>query len=125
MVADAHERNLLVCRADTSDESTGDFSTPAMLRQGAVAVTVSAGSPALAAMIRDGLAERWDARWSEMALACQELRPKILASGLRPDERTAALRELATTEAMEKLKEQGLAGLKQWLLSRHPKVVLD
>jgi siroheme synthase-like protein len=124
VVADAHGRNLLVCRADGSDESAGNFATPAVLRKGAVAVTVSAGSAALSAMIRDGLGEIWDPAWSAMAEAMRELRPKVLASGLGSEERSAVLRDLATAEAMEKLKQDGVTGLKRWLAARHPGVDL-
>jgi precorrin-2 dehydrogenase/sirohydrochlorin ferrochelatase len=122
IVADARARNLLVCRADVAEDSAGDFSTPALLRKGHVTVTVSAGSPALSALIRDQLANVWDRRWSAMAQAMESLRPQILASSLRPDERTQVFRELATQEALEILESCGLAGLKTWLTTRHPQL---
>ena len=54
IVRDAKGMNILVCRADADDNNTGDFATPAMIRRGAVLVTVSTGgSPALAARLRD------------------------------------------------------------------------
>jgi precorrin-2 dehydrogenase/sirohydrochlorin ferrochelatase len=122
IVKDARARNLLVCRADPSDSAPGDFSTPAMLRKGHVTFTLSAGSPALAAFIRDELSNLWDHRWTAMAQAMESLRPQILASSLRPDERTQVFRDLATQEALDILEGTGLAGLKNWLSNRHPEL---
>ncbi len=122
IVTDAQARNLLVCRADATEDSAGDFSTPAILRKGQVTVTIAAGSPALSALIRDQLANLWDRRWSAMAQAMESFRPQILASSLRPDERTQIFRELATQEALDILEATGLAGLQSWLSNRHPEV---
>src|SRR5258708_7438706 len=53
VVRDAHRLGLLVCRADYADEDAGDFSTPAVLREDDLVVTVSAsGNPTLAAAVR-------------------------------------------------------------------------
>src|SRR3954454_1471168 len=65
VVRDASTRGIWVNRADADDGQPGDFTVPARLREGPVTVTVSAGgSPALAAAIRDGVAARWDPRWT-------------------------------------------------------------
>src|SRR3954466_13379237 len=57
VVADAQRLGILVCRADGDGEEPGNFSTPAVLRKGAITLAVSAaGAPALAARIRDELA---------------------------------------------------------------------
>ena len=122
VVTDAHERNLLVCRADGTDESAGDFSTPAILRMGPVTVTVAAGSPALAARIRDSLDARWDSRWSDMAIALQALRPMILERVSAQKERASILRDLATPEALDVLGRCGVAGLRSWLVARYPEL---
>ena len=55
--AGGRKQGILVCRADMDENDPGDFTTPAMLEQGPLVVTVSAGgSPALAARVRDELA---------------------------------------------------------------------
>jgi siroheme synthase-like protein len=121
VVRDARARGIWVNRADADDAEPGDFTVPARMRQGRVTVTVSAGAaPALAAAIRDGLAARWDPRWTGMAEAMQTLRPMVLyAKGLSPDRRGDILRDLVTEEAMEALSKGGVAGLTGWLTSRH------
>jgi siroheme synthase-like protein len=121
VVRDARTRGLWVNRADADDAQPGDFTVPARLRQGPVTVTVSAGAaPALAAAIRDGLAARWDPRWTAMAEAMQTLRPMVLsAKGQTAHRRGDILRDLATEEAMEVLSRGGVAGLTEWLVHRH------
>jgi precorrin-2 dehydrogenase/sirohydrochlorin ferrochelatase len=118
VVRDAHDRGALVCRADGDDDTAGDFSTPAMLRQGDVLVTVSSGgSPAFSAMIRDRLQAAFDPRWGEMAAAMRVLRPRI-RSALTPPRRRDALRALCSDEAMQEFSRGGVDGLADWLKQR-------
>jgi precorrin-2 dehydrogenase/sirohydrochlorin ferrochelatase len=119
VVRDARAMGALVSRADNGQGAAGDFSTPAVLRRSAVTVTVSAASPALSAMVRDGLAARWDPRWSNMADAMHGLRPLLTAGGLHPDRRADILRDLATEEALSVLDGGGETGLLDWLAGRH------
>jgi precorrin-2 dehydrogenase / sirohydrochlorin ferrochelatase len=99
VVADARRRGILVNRAD-SDE--GDFSTPAVFREDAVTIAVSAGgSPAIAAKIRDGIARTLDRRWVELAVAMKKLRPLIMAANLPEEARRELFRELASEEAAD------------------------
>ena len=122
VVRDARARNVLVSRADADDDRPGDFITPAKLRQGPVIVSVSTGgSPALAALIRDGLLGRWDPRWSRMAETMLSLRRKIIEGLDTPAARRAAFRDLATEEALAVLDAAGVAGVVQWLVERHLK----
>jgi precorrin-2 dehydrogenase/sirohydrochlorin ferrochelatase len=123
IVCDARALGVLVSRADTGDGSTGDFATPAVLRRSALTVTVSAGSPALAALVRDGLAARWDQRWSKMADAMRRLRPALTrGQHLQAARRTAVLRDLATEEALAVLDARGDTGLFDWLAGRYPEL---
>jgi siroheme synthase-like protein len=112
VVEESRRRNALVSRAD---EEGGDFTTPAVLRQGPVTVAVSAESPALSAAIRDGIAAKWDPRWTEMAHAMRLLRPMILQAGLAPAPRRELLRELAGNIALDKLAAEGIDGLRKWI----------
>lgn len=120
VVRDARERGILVARADSDDAEPGDFTTPAHFREGPVIVSVSAGSAALAASIRDDLAERFDPRWSVMADLMKTLRPLVLKtlSG-NAERRTKVLRALATDEAIARA-DQGLSGVLTWLAERYP-----
>jgi precorrin-2 dehydrogenase / sirohydrochlorin ferrochelatase len=122
VVRDAHARNLLVNRADVNEEEPGDFAVPASFCTGEVTVAASAGSPALAAMIRDRLECLFDPRWSQMAQAMQELRPWVKAAGVDIATRRAIFCELASEEALCQLANRGAEGLREWLLDRHPEL---
>jgi siroheme synthase-like protein len=123
VVRDARARGILVNRADADDAEPGDFVTPARLHEHAVTVTVSAGSPALAALIRDGVRQRWDDRWSRMADAMQVLRPTILRQAALPEtRRREVFRALATPAALDALAEGGMDGLRVWLAGRFPEL---
>ena len=123
VVRDARSRGVLVNRADAHADDGGDFVTPALFREGAVTVTVSAGSPALAVLIRKGIAERWDVRWTRMSEAMRTLRPMILQSqALSAGRRTQLFRELAAPEAMDVLADGGIGALTQWLRQRYPEL---
>lgn len=113
---DCRSRGIWVNRADADADEPGDFTVPATVRQGAVTVTVSAGSPALATFIRDRLTAGWDPRWTAMAEAMQVLRPRIVASGLSPRERVRAFARLASDEALDLLARGGLDELTNILL---------
>jgi len=119
IVRDAHVRGAIVGRADHDETIPGDFTTPAKLRQGPVNVAVSAGgSPALAVLIRDGLLERWDLRWTLMAEMMQSLRREITSEMPDPLARREAFRALATDEALDVLERDGVQGVKDWLARR-------
>jgi siroheme synthase (precorrin-2 oxidase/ferrochelatase) len=121
VVRDARARGILVNRADADEEDPGDFTVPAKWRGGAVTVAVSAGgSAALAVLVRDGLAGRFDPRWSRMADAMAVLRPALRdAMGLEPAARRLVFRDLATEEALDVLHQRDVTGLLDWLRQRH------
>jgi siroheme synthase-like protein len=123
VVRDARARGILVSRVDALEDEVerGDFITPARFNESGVIVSVSAGSPALGVLIRNGLAQRWDVRWSQMAEAMRALRPMILKlKDLHVRRRNALFRELATQEALNVLAAEGVEGLKAWLARRFP-----
>jgi siroheme synthase-like protein len=121
---DAHARGLLVCRADWVDpqesegNSGGDFVTPAALRRGPLHVFVAAGSSALSAALRDDIATRLRPVWIELSEAMKELRPMILRSGMTPERRRTALRELSGEPGLTVIEHSGREGLRRWLLER-------
>jgi precorrin-2 dehydrogenase/sirohydrochlorin ferrochelatase len=128
VVREARRRRAFVCRADGvagKGKAAGDFTLPAIMRGGPVTVGVWAQSPALAARIREGVSQRWDARWTIMAEAMTTLRPMIVKSGLPPAMRRDLLRELSGEAAMEKLamatvkdKDEAIRELGRWIESR-------
>lgn len=123
VVRDARERGIFVNRADVDEDAPSDFSTPAALRDGVVTITVSAGgSAALAAAIRDHVAQHMDARLIEMAMAMRTLRPAIRSSGLDVARRKAIFRDLVTPAAMDALASGGEASLRAWLVQRYPEL---
>jgi precorrin-2 dehydrogenase/sirohydrochlorin ferrochelatase len=121
VVRDASGRGVLVNRADYSEEQQGDFAVPAKFRRGpAVIAVATGGSPALAVTIRDGLAERWDPRWSRMAELMLALRRRVIEQFETPAARRDAFRALSTDDAMGVLDARGVAGVMEWLAARHP-----
>jgi precorrin-2 dehydrogenase/sirohydrochlorin ferrochelatase len=122
VVRDAAARHLLVSRADRDDEEPGDFIVPAKLQRGGVSIAVSAGSPALSALIRDRLQTLFDPRWEQMAEAMASLRPLIKSARIDIAGRSRIFRELASEEALNVLADGGLPGLRAWLADRHPEL---
>jgi len=117
VVAEAQARGILVQRVDGDDERPGDFTTPAVHRDGPLIIAVSTGgSPPLAAEIRDRLAERIDPIWPRLAEAMQQLRPLILQT-FAPDVRPSIFRRAASPEGAEIFRARGLDGLKDWVLN--------
>ncbi len=117
IVVDARARRVWVSHA--GEGPAGDFTVPARLDRGPVTVTVSAGSAALAVLIRDGLSERFDPAWAAMADVMATLRPR-LKDGLDESTRRAVFRDLATARACDVLAERGTVGLQAWIGDRHP-----
>jgi precorrin-2 dehydrogenase / sirohydrochlorin ferrochelatase len=123
VVYEAHRRGLLVNRADGDEENPGDFTTPALWRSDAMMITVSAaGNPALAAAVRDDLAEKIDLLHAQMAEAMKVLRPMVLRSGIEIGRRREVLRALAGAEAMEVLGDGGVEGVVEWMKKTWPEL---
>jgi hypothetical protein len=55
-----------------------------------------------------------------MADAMRQLRPLIRDGGAAADVRRAALRDLATDDAMAALDAGGIDGVRRWVVARHP-----
>jgi len=122
VVSDAHAEKLLVNRADVDEDAPGDFVLPASHRAGNVVIAVAAASPALSAMIRDKLAQKFDARWQQLATLMIELRPAIIHSGLEIARRRQIFRDLASDVALDIIGGHGPEGLRRWLLEKYPEL---
>ena len=119
VVRDAHQLGVLVSRVDSTDEDAGDFSTPAVIREENLVVTVSAGgSPTLAAALRDELKAQLNPHWSRMASAMKVLRPRALAIA-SIEKRRDLFKDIATPAALDILDKDGIDALWDWLRQRH------
>jgi siroheme synthase-like protein len=116
---DAHEIGALVCRADADD--AGDFSTPAMHRDGELLIAVSSGGPALSALVRDRLAEKIDPKWAAMAAAMQTLRPMIREK-ISSANRRKVFVQLSTDDAFAQLNCGGVDALLKWIQQKFPEM---
>jgi precorrin-2 dehydrogenase/sirohydrochlorin ferrochelatase len=122
IVRDARAAGVLVNRADADEFDHGDFTVPAVLRQGCLTVAISAGgTPALAARIRDVINAALDERWLRLCDATQSLRPKIIEKISDNVRRRAALTDLASERAAELIGPDDQQ-LKAWLGERYPEL---
>jgi siroheme synthase-like protein len=124
VVRDARARGALVSRADVDEDLLGDFTVPAVWRHGPFTLTLSAsGNPALAVFVRDALVQGWNPSWDSLAHVTNLLRPRLMAAKwIDGPTRRQILRDLATGEALEVLRQQNLEGLLKWLSARHPEL---
>lgn len=114
VVADARARGALVQRVESEEDDPGDFIVPAVLRCGTITVAVSAGSPALAAAVRDALTGSIADEWVNLADALRRLRPAIKSSGLPIERRRQIFRALASPDAAAVLAAGGTSALWSW-----------
>ena len=121
IVRDARSAGVLVNRADSDETDHGDFTVPAVIRQGNLTIAVSAGgAPALAAKVRDCINATLEERWLRLADATQSLRPKIIEKIADAPRRRAALTDLASNQAADLASDE--AALKSWLAERYPEL---
>ena len=103
---DAQERNLLVCRADGSED--GNFTRPAVVRRGELTLTVTTAgqSPTLTALLRERLADDFGPEWDALTAILGRLRERVKRVG---DEaaRRDAVRRIVKDERMLELTRQG------------------
>jgi precorrin-2 dehydrogenase/sirohydrochlorin ferrochelatase len=126
VVADAKALGILVSRAD--GEANGgagaadDFASPARLARGELMVAVSAGSPALAAFIRDRLAEHFDPVWADLADATAAIRQELKAdSSITSAQRQWLMRQLASNEAADVWRGGAIDALRAWAMELRKK----
>ena len=91
VVADARRAGVWICSA--SEPSAGDFTVPAVWRDGPLTLTVatSGASPALASSLRDRAAMALGPEAAGLAALLGELRPEVLARLADPEARRRLL----------------------------------
>jgi precorrin-2 dehydrogenase/sirohydrochlorin ferrochelatase len=117
VVREAHLRKMLCNRTDTDDSDPGDFTLPAVHREGGLVLAVSAtGAPAVAAAVRDDLSRKLSAGHVMMADAMAAIRPWVQsAPGLDTQRRQAIFRAMLSDSAVAALREDGIDGLRRWM----------
>jgi siroheme synthase-like protein len=121
IVEDAAAAGALVSRADHDPDGRGDFSLPALHRDGSLLISVSTGhSPALAAAVRDAVARELDPAYAKLATYSDELRVRLHGmASVPPEERRRLLRLLASPAALDLTREADIEVLWHWLLRQH------
>lgn len=112
---EARQRGIPVCVADAPDE--GDFVLPALLRRGELTVAVSTGgqSPALAALVREHLAENLGPEWATVLEIAAALRRKRLTPHQKTEYNRAILQHLLAGGLPALVADRQAAGIDQLL----------
>jgi precorrin-2 dehydrogenase/sirohydrochlorin ferrochelatase len=113
VVEEARSIGAIANRADAADDASGDFTTMALIRRGAVVVAVSGGSAAVTAAVKDEIDRTWPGTHVAIAKVARDLRPTILRSSLSPAGRTALLRWFTSEEALSMLRDRGEPALRE------------
>jgi siroheme synthase-like protein len=116
VVADARRASIWVSSA--SDPGEGDFTVPAVWRDGPLSLTVSTGgaSPALAAALRDRAAAALGPAAGGLASLLAELRPLALTRRFDPATRRHILADWADPRWLELWTTAGPEAVRQELL---------
>ena len=124
VVREARRLGVLVNRADVDDDLAGDFSTPALYRDGSITIAVAtSGVPGLATDIRDELAKYMQPGWVKLSDAMAKIRPIVKSqSHLSPGQRRDIFKTLASSEAMHTLEASDAFGLWNWLKLKYPEL---
>lgn len=117
VVADAQRLGIWVGSA--SEPGEGDFTVPAVWREGPLTLTVSTmgASPALAAALRDRAAEALGPAAAGLAALLAELRPDVLSQlAPYPEARRRVLADWANPRWIELWRAEGVEAVRRALL---------
>lgn len=105
---EAHQRNILCNVVD--DPEFCDFYYPAVVRRGdlQLAISTNGRSPALAQRIRRELEVQFGPEYGAWLEELGNIRQRLFASGMNPDERRRVLHELASREAFAQAQSLGI-----------------
>jgi precorrin-2 dehydrogenase/sirohydrochlorin ferrochelatase len=118
VVADARRAGVWVCSASDPDE--GDFTVPAVWRDGPLTLTVSTSgaSPALAAALRDRAAEAIGPEAAGLAALLAALRPEVLVRVPDPETRRRLLADWADPRWLDLWRSEGPDAVRRALVRR-------
>jgi precorrin-2 dehydrogenase/sirohydrochlorin ferrochelatase len=113
---DARTLGILCCRVDSSADS--DFMSPARLQRPPLSFSISTGgeSPAMAAVLRDLLAEKIPAVWQTATELAAAIRRKVLTDPLQIPYNQQVLLHLIEQGLFECLEQSDVAGIDRLLL---------
>ncbi len=115
VAADAAAAGVWANVADRS--ATSSFVVPACVRRGplTLAVSTAGASPALAARVRDVVAEAVGPAYGEFAAFLDDVRPRVLAAVADPKARSRILRQVADDAMFECFCREGRGAAEQRL----------
>jgi siroheme synthase-like protein len=118
VVADARRAGILVGSA--SDPAAGDFTVPAVWRDGPLTLTVATAgaSPALAAALRDRAARALGPAAAGLAAICADLRPEVRARLDSPAARRRLLADWADPRWLDVWLGEGPEAVREALVGR-------
>jgi len=116
VAATAQQQGVLCCRTDRPGES--DFALPALFRQGplTVAVSTGGGSPALAAEIRDHLAQQVPDCWGDSLELMAAIRRKWLTLSDRAQYNQRVLRSFWADRLLPLMEQKNSSEINQLLI---------
>jgi siroheme synthase-like protein len=116
VVADARRARIWVC--STSDPGAGDFTVPAVWRDGPLTLTVATAgaSPALAVALRDRAVQALGPAAAGLAELLAELRGEVLARLASPAARRRLLADWADPRWLDRWLSDGPEAVRQTLL---------
>ena len=115
---DAATLSILSCRSDQSQNA--DFTLPAVLHRGnlTVAVSTGGGSPAMAALLRDEIAENVSDSWGIAVDIVAAIRRKRLTEGTQVQYNQEVLHNLLNQELIPLIAHKKVENIDQLLLSQ-------
>jgi len=118
VAAEAARLSIWCCRADAPQEA--DFSLPALLRRGGLTIAVATGgsSPALAAVLRDQLAELVPPSWGKAVELVAAIRRKWLTEPSEVQYNQEVLRNLLDRELIPLIAHGQIKKIDRLLQSR-------
>jgi precorrin-2 dehydrogenase/sirohydrochlorin ferrochelatase len=119
IVEEAQRRHILCCCAGNAQSA--DFSLPALLTRENLQVTVSTGggSPAVAAQIRDQLAEQIPDSWGFALDVMVAVRQKLLTEKIRNNYNQQVLRSFWTDRLLPLVEQRKLSEIDQLLVDTY------
>ncbi len=118
------ERHILCNRADRDDSEPGDFTVPAIHRDGPLTVAVwASGSPRLAGAVRDAIADSLDPAWGQMGQIVGKIRERVVSNpAISMTRRKTILAAISSIRALQAYKTGGEGALMAMIADEFPEL---